>query len=108
MKLEGEKMLLRVYLRNTDKHGWFSPPAAKLLVERAKAQELARATVLRGIYGLDGTGRFLSVVEEAEEVTLGTECRWHGEEAISTRVFESDRDPQDAAVQPAMSSERCT
>jgi PII-like signaling protein len=59
MKLEGEKTLLRVYLRNTDKHGWFSPPAAELLVERAKSQDLAGATVLRGIYGLDVTGRLL-------------------------------------------------
>ena len=35
MKLEGEQVLLRVYLRNTDKAGWFSPPAAVSLVQRA-------------------------------------------------------------------------
>jgi PII-like signaling protein len=59
MKLEGEQTLLRVYLRNTDKHGWFSPPAAELLVERARSQDLAGATVLRGIYGLDANGHLL-------------------------------------------------
>jgi hypothetical protein len=59
MKLEGEQTLLRIYLRNTDKHGWFSPPAAEVLVERARSQDLAGATVLRGFCGLDATGRLL-------------------------------------------------
>jgi PII-like signaling protein len=59
MRLEGEQTLLRVYLRNTDKHGWFSPPAADVLVTRARAQGLAGATVLRGFLGLDVTGRLL-------------------------------------------------
>ena len=59
MKLEGEQTLLRVYLRNTDKHGWFSPPVAELLVARARSQDLAGATVLRGIYGLDVAGELL-------------------------------------------------
>ncbi|MHB8865571.1 MAG: DUF190 domain-containing protein [Pirellulaceae bacterium] len=60
MKLEGEKTLLRVYVRNTDKQGWFSPPAAEVLVERAKSQNLAGATVLRGFFGLDTAGRLLA------------------------------------------------
>src|SRR5437879_1194995 len=59
MKLEGEQTLLRVYLRNTDKQGWFSPPAAEALVQRARRDNLAGATVLRGIYGLDITGKVL-------------------------------------------------
>jgi len=59
MKLEGEQTLLRVYLRNTDKHGWFSPPAAELLVQRARKFDLAGATVLRGFFGMDATGRLL-------------------------------------------------
>jgi PII-like signaling protein len=59
MKLEGEQVLLRVYLRNTDKHGWFSPPAAEELVTRARRQGLAGATVLRGVLGLDIAGRLL-------------------------------------------------
>jgi len=68
MKLEGEQALLRVHLRNTDKRSWFSAPAAEELVQRARAQGLAGATVLRGVLGLDVTGRLLesskwSVVE---------------------------------------------
>jgi uncharacterized protein len=59
MKLEGEQTLLRVYLRNTDKQGWFSPPAAEALVERAKANGLSGATVLRGFFGLDVKGHLL-------------------------------------------------
>ncbi len=59
MKLEGEQTLLRVYLRNTDKRGWFARPAAELLVTRARAEGMAGATVLRGIFGLDVAGRLL-------------------------------------------------
>jgi uncharacterized protein len=59
MRLEGEQTLLRVYLRNTDKQGWFAAPAAEALVQRAKAEGLAGATVLRGIFGLDVSGRLL-------------------------------------------------
>ncbi|MBI3408698.1 MAG: DUF190 domain-containing protein [Planctomycetes bacterium] len=57
MKLEGEQTLLRIYLRNTDKCGWSS--ATDTLVERAKKRHLAGATVLRGIFGLDCSGRLL-------------------------------------------------
>jgi PII-like signaling protein len=68
MRLEGEQTLLRVFLRNTDKHSFFSGPAADVLVGRARAEGLAGATTLRGIYGMDLTGRLLegsgwSVVE---------------------------------------------
>jgi PII-like signaling protein len=59
VKLEGEQVLLRVYLRNTDKKGWFAPPAAAALVQRALSHGLAGATVLRGFFGLDVTGRLL-------------------------------------------------
>ncbi len=59
MKLEGEQVLLRVYLRNTDKKGWFAPPAALALVQRARSEGLAGATVLRGFFGLDVTGQLL-------------------------------------------------
>ena len=57
MKLEGEQTLLRIYLRNTDKHGWSA--ASDVLVERAKKKHLAGATVLRGIFGLDVSGTLL-------------------------------------------------
>src|SRR5262245_29741126 len=59
MRLEGEQTLLRVYLRNTDKRGWFSPPAAAELVRRARRDGLSGATVLRGIFGLDVASRLL-------------------------------------------------
>jgi uncharacterized protein len=59
MALEGEQTLLRVHLRNTDRRGWFSPPAAEELVQRARAAGMAGATVLRGVFGLDVTGRLL-------------------------------------------------
>jgi len=59
MKLEGEQTLLRITLRNTDKAGWFSPPAAQALVERAKRMGLAGATILRGFFGLDVAGQLL-------------------------------------------------
>jgi uncharacterized protein len=57
MMSEGEQTLLRVCARNTDKHGWSSVDDA--LVKRAKAKQLAGATVLRGILGLDITGQLL-------------------------------------------------
>jgi len=59
MKLAGEQTLLRVYLRNTDKRGWFSPPAVEEIVALARRHDLAGATVLRGICGLDITGQLL-------------------------------------------------
>jgi PII-like signaling protein len=59
MKLEGEQTLLRIHVRNTDKHSWFSPPVGETLVHRAKNQGLAGATVLRGFFGLDVTGNLL-------------------------------------------------
>ena len=57
MKLEGEQILLRVWLRNTDKHGW--QPAAQALVERARHEHLAGATLLRGLCGVDVGGQVL-------------------------------------------------
>jgi PII-like signaling protein len=59
MRLEGELTLLRVCVRNTDKHGWFSAPAAEEVVERARQAGLAGATVLRGFFGLDVNGKLL-------------------------------------------------
>src|SRR5437868_14225268 len=59
MKLEGEQTLLRVYLRNTDKHGWFTASAAETLVQRARKAGLAGATVRRGTSGLAVRGKLL-------------------------------------------------
>lgn len=104
MKREGEQVLLRVYLRNTDKYGWWRS-AGDTLVERARKHGLAGATVLRGFLGLDidghlleqglwsvaehrpviiefvdspqTIGRFLSVVEEVVSEGLATLERGH-------------------------------
>ncbi len=57
MKLEGEQVLLRVHLRNTDQFGWRN--AADSLVERARQEDMAGATLLRGIYGMDLNGCLL-------------------------------------------------
>jgi uncharacterized protein len=57
MKLEGEQVLLRVHLRNTDQQGWRN--AADALIERARSEGLAGATLLRGIFGLDVDGKLL-------------------------------------------------
>lgn len=58
MKLAGEQTLLRVYLRSTDKYGWWRS-AADTLVARARARGLSGATVLRGSFGLDVDGQLL-------------------------------------------------
>jgi PII-like signaling protein len=59
MRLEGEQTSLRVYLRNTDKQGWLSAPAAETLVQRAKSLGMAGATVVRGFFGLGANGELL-------------------------------------------------
>ncbi|HWA98020.1 MAG TPA: DUF190 domain-containing protein, partial [Pirellulales bacterium] len=56
-KIEGEQLLLRLYLRNTDKHGLAS--ASDALVEHARRAGLAGATVLRGTSGIDFHGKLL-------------------------------------------------
>lgn len=55
--LEGEQILLRVYLRNTDSYRW--QPAADALAEQAMREGLAGVTVLRGRFGLDFNGKLL-------------------------------------------------
>lgn len=95
MKLEGEQILLRVYLRNTDLFGLQT--AAEAIVERARSDGLSGATLLRGIGGLDFTGQLLwsetwslvdhvpvvvEIVDSAERIgpflsairTIATEC----------------------------------
>jgi uncharacterized protein len=57
MHLEGEQILLRIWLRNTDRAGWKN--SADALVELARREGLAGATQLRGIAGLDFAGQML-------------------------------------------------
>lgn len=59
MRFEAERVLLRIHVRNTDKHGWFSPPVVEELVSRARDVGIAGGTVLRGIMGLDIAGNIL-------------------------------------------------
>lgn len=74
MKLEGEQVLLRVYLTSTDKVGWGA--AAEALVHAARRQGMAGATLLRGILGLDLKGRLLQPRPWAlvEHVPVIVEC----------------------------------
>jgi PII-like signaling protein len=70
MKMESEQTLLRIYLRNTDKQGWLGQPTAEALIEEARHQGMAGGVMLRGICGLDVTGKLLessswSLVEHA-------------------------------------------
>src|SRR5581483_3643079 len=57
MKLEGEQILLRVYLDSSEKYGTKS--AAEAIVQRAHDEDLAGATVIQGMMGLDFEGRLL-------------------------------------------------
>jgi PII-like signaling protein len=57
MKTEREQLLLRIYLRNTDRHG--TQTAAEAVVEQAQRHGLAGATLIRGRLGLDFDGKLL-------------------------------------------------
>jgi uncharacterized protein len=59
MKLEGERTLLRVQVRSSDRHAWFSRTVAEDLLIRARREGLAGATVLEGFFGLDSEGNVL-------------------------------------------------
>lgn len=49
MKLEGEGRLLRIFVGEADR--WHGKPLYRAIVERARAEGIAGATVLRGIEG---------------------------------------------------------
>jgi PII-like signaling protein len=74
MKLEGEQVLLRVYLRNTDKVGWGA--AGDALVQEARRRGMAGATLFRGILGLDVAGQLLEARPWAlvEHLPVIVEC----------------------------------
>jgi uncharacterized protein len=57
VRLDGEQTVLRIYLRNTDRCGWYS--AADSLVERALAWGMAGSSVFHGFFGLDMAGEIL-------------------------------------------------
>ena len=57
MKLEGEQALLRLHMSNFDK--WHTGPLYEAIVEKARRDHLAGATVLSGVYGYVEHGRIL-------------------------------------------------
>ncbi len=67
MQLNGEAMLVRIYIGESDH--WRHKPLYQELVQAARRQELAGATVLRGIEGFGAssrihTSRLLSLSED--------------------------------------------
>ena len=55
MKLEGEGKLLRIFIGESDRHE--GKPLYQAIVERARAEGLAGATVIRGIEGFGADSR---------------------------------------------------
>ena len=55
MKLEGRGKLLRIYVGESDT--WQGKPLYQAIVERARAEGIAGATVIRGIEGFGRTSR---------------------------------------------------
>ena len=55
MKLEGEGLLLRVFIGENDR--WHGKPLYEAIVERARETGLAGATVLRGLMGFGAKSR---------------------------------------------------
>jgi len=57
LKLEGENVLLRIFIDTFQK--WHHRPAYEVIVERARAKHLAGATVLAALEGFGQNGRML-------------------------------------------------
>lgn len=55
MKIEGEGMLVRVYIGESDR--WQGRPLYEAIVQRARQDGLAGATVLRGVEGFGANSR---------------------------------------------------
>lgn len=55
MKMEGEGKLLRIFIGESDT--WHGKPLYEAIVERARTEGLAGATVLRGIEGFGADSR---------------------------------------------------
>jgi PII-like signaling protein len=55
MKLEGQGVLLRIFIGESDR--WQGKPLYQVLVRRAREQGLAGATVLRGMEGFGANSR---------------------------------------------------
>lgn len=55
MRIEGEGTLLRIFVGESDR--WHGKPLYEAIVERARAEGLAGATVLRGLEGFGAHSR---------------------------------------------------
>lgn len=90
MKLEGEGQLLRIFIGESDR--WHGKPLYEAIVEVARREGLAGATVLRGIegFGADShlhTSRILRLSEDLPVVVEIVDR----EEAIARVLPELDR-----------------
>jgi PII-like signaling protein len=70
MELNGEAMLLRIYIGESDQ--WHRKPLYQELVQAARRQGLAGATVLRGIEGFGASSRIHSsrILSLSEDLPL--------------------------------------
>jgi uncharacterized protein len=70
MKLEGEQLLLRLFLGESDRRA--GVPLYEAIVQKARADELAGATVLRGIEGFGAKSRIhrASILRLSEDLPL--------------------------------------
>lgn len=82
MKIEGEGLLVRVYIGESDR--WQGRPLYEAIVQRARQDGLAGATVLRGVEGFGANSRIhttkilrlsedLPIVIEIADATEGIE-----------------------------------
>jgi hypothetical protein len=70
MKIEGDAKLLRIFVGEADKHSHI--PVYELIVNEARKQNLAGATVYKGILGFGGNSRVhrAKFLEMSEDLPL--------------------------------------
>jgi PII-like signaling protein len=70
MKIEGEAKLLRIFIGENDKHSHI--PVYEVIVNEARKQNLAGATVYKGILGFGGNSRVhrAKFLEMSEDLPL--------------------------------------
>ncbi|MCB9378611.1 MAG: DUF190 domain-containing protein [Holophagales bacterium] len=73
MKLEGEQVLLRLFLGESDRRG--GVPLYEAIVQKARAEGLAGATVLRGVEGFGAKSRIhrASILRLSEDLPIVVE-----------------------------------
>jgi uncharacterized protein len=86
VKLEGEQSLLRIHLSNFVK--WRTRPLYEVLVDKARREHLAGATVLSGIAGFLGGGPLLGQHPRALQVERPVILEFVDQEPALTRFME--------------------